>query len=495
MGKTSNIISIPVKADVEGAISQLLSDFKNIGNLGLDEEIRKEVKNAEKEVKNLGKAFNSYANQKVDTKQFDKAQANLLSRVEAVEKETSVLKNSLTSLMTTLSKTGDTAFSKELNKILEGMQKLNTVTNQVTDSFNQVGSNTKKPSIDTVLKQLQGASKALKDIQNDLKSTEIRTKDIINVTDFEQAAQDYIDLIEKIRSTRNKLNEYSKKETLTGSDITNIINLEKELSAAQKEFNGLYKGLEKDYDRKFTGLKNKSNEYVKNLQSEVEQIFKDSAKQINTYLENIAKQQNELQQKIGANTNKNTNTKKKTKNEEMNLTKEEEEALRPDMKISTKPSTLLTDATKIINYVNENLKDKPIEAEVVLTTEWGTRKHNELLKKFQQQIDGLNNKSTKKEFQETIDEISRSFGNEIDLKFNSNFKDELDTVKTQIDAIRQDLQTSIKFKVNPQLDEKGTNKLQKQLDAIAKKLVLTINNIEIGEEALNKAQKKTGQDK
>ena len=439
MSRDSRSITLDFHANMSPLLQEMSKELSKIKSTGVSSAVNKDIDKIEAEISELSKAIDEVSNKKVNTSTFANFEKNIIARVEAVEKEINNLVNTSKTLLDTLSSADKSDFDSFLNKIKSSLEQVVQITNTTADSLKSLGN----VSIETT--GLQNLLSLLKEFQK-IEDEEVGIS--VNYESFDEYKKQLILLFNQLNQTYKKI-----KSIDTSTDIGKIdeAKLKNEFAAKAQLFNALYeqasnkfgdsgfsKRLTKDEERTLISLSNSVNKWMSNL-----------SRNVADNIESIREKLNDL------------------KAESLKDDPTKERGSIP-VKLSPKAFTSLKNQIKeLLDRIQPWLMDNPIEVPLSMTTEWGTRKQNELLKQFQAQIDSLSSETDMSEFQKLIDKIEESFGTQIEIKYKSYFDDEVKAVRAGISALREEVKN--KFEINPTFKIKDSqfNKIKEQLEELS----------------------------
>ena len=429
-------ISVGLTADIRDFLSNLQKQFGNLKGLGLDKAAEKDVNNIMGMLKDLSKSISDLGGSKVNTSSFAKAQKEIMDKVQALETRTAALEENMASLVSTMSQADGGRFADQMKEIAQTMNAVSEATQKTVSSLSNF-SNDATNRIDTIKSNLQALETILETVNKDFNVE-------MNFTSFKDAKNYLVNLYGDIQKAKKEASEIVPS---TDDDV-------KRLAIVQQKIVELIRTFSEVYDQQLNG--NFAEQF-----EEATLVFKEGGKNIEKPFDALETNLDNTLKKIVENVKGSIRTARaeiesladakidSTISSDGVGISQNGRGLTVPLDISTKSSTLVKRAIEIINVVNDNLKDNPVRAEIVLTTEWGTRKSNELLKQFQTQIDSLSAETDVSELRKLSEEISSSFGNEINLKFKSNFDKEQKAIQKGIADLKRDIRKGLE--VNPRL--------------------------------------------
>ena len=430
-------ISIGLTADIQDFIKNLQNQFGSLKGLGLDKAAKTDIDNIMKMLNDLSKSISNLGGSKVNTSTFAKAQKEILDKVQMLEARTNALEQNMASLISTMSKADGGKFANQMKEIAQTMEMVSESTQRTVNSISSF-SNESTGRIDSLKANLVDLERIIETFNKDF---DVK----MDFTSF-KAARDYlVKLYTDIQSLKKEATSIG--TPTTDEDVRKLAVLQQKIVELSRTFEEVY---DQQLDGPFASQFEKATIAFKKGDEEIKRSFDDLEENLDATMQSIV------------NNVKNSIRVAKTEIESLADAKidsaistdssgvsQNGRGLTVPLDISTKSSTLLKRAIEIINVVNDSLKDSPVHAEVVLTTEWGTRKSNELLKQFQSQIDSLSTEADVSELRKLSEEISASFGNEINLKFKSNFDKEQKAIQKGIADLKRDIRKGLE--VNPRL--------------------------------------------
>lgn len=447
------VIRIPLETDVQGFVADIKKQIKGVKDLGLDVD----TSSLENALDSYLDAFKKISNQKLNTSSFTKAQESVVKEIDALKQRTSALESGFASLIDVMKNAEGGKFANSLQDIKQNMQSLYDVTAQTVGAIQQIG------NVNGGTSTLEKTLSVLKEVQN-VKSYKASDDEIFG--DFKTAKNNLIQLYNEIIKKRTEL---ANMPVNTDDDRLKVAEMQKEVSELSEKWKGIfsanYDKFEDSFDAYILKIGN-ANRSFDNLSETVEKTLNSIRDNVDTNVSYIEKSLNVLSS--------------------INATSEDKSALGDiHVKVATTPKGLKTQLTNLLESVQPYLDENPLEVGVTIATEWGTRRNKELLKQFQQQIDNLSEDTDVSALRNLYEDIQKSFGNEINLKFKSNFDEEQNAIRAGVAALKAEIKN--KFTLNPTISKTAADKMQTQLDAIAKNLVLSISQVRLTDDAIESA--------
>lgn len=453
-------ISVGLTADIQDFIKNIQTQFGNLKGLGLDKAAKGDIDNIMKMLNDLSKSMASLGGSKVNTSTFAKAQKEIIDKVQALEIRTNALEENMASLVSTMSKADSGKFANALKDINDNMQKLQTTTVNTVDAIQQI-SQVNTSGLQQEVTSLEKLAKTIESItEGDVKSVKLDSNIDSIVADLTKLSDKYDELQYELSKTDVGAEKYSQ--------------LRAQLVETAKSFQELYTSMQLSVKGNIADTAGDvfiNGEKLSNIADWMIDDLTDLKEEVSSRIvainEEILKVGNIPVQQVSS------RIQSATKNN----------ALTVPIDISTKSSTLLNRALKIIETVNNGLADKPIEAQLVLTTAWGTRKNKALLNQFQEQIDNLSKETDVTELKKLADSITTSFGDEIDLKFKSNFTEEVQAITKGISALKKEIGRNLVINPRFKLNDEDLEKYKEQLKEITDSIRITIADTQKSEKA------------
>lgn len=452
-------IDIGLFADVDKLINSISSKLSNAKTLGLDKAAANDIKNIESMVDDLKRGISDISHTKVNTSSFAKAQKEIIDRVTLLEERTSALEQNLTSLVTTLSKADGSNLSQVLQGLVTDMNALSTATK---NTMNEIGSAVSTGS----KKELSKLSDALESVINAAE----QTPKVTNFKKIETAIEGILKAYDEYFEVKTKIDDLQDSGINTVEDQKQLAALQKELIVLGNTFNTI---IDKSAQKFGPDIYSKSlgaGMTFESMSLNIERTMEEIVRNVSVQRKNV---ENEIQQMTST----------------LSKSGDERDTHEVEVKVVTTKKGLTTQLRELLDSVKPYLDENPVEVPISFKTDWGTKQSNKLLKDFQSKIDALAADTDVSELNGLLDEVRKSFSNELGLRFTSNFDKERKAITTGLSALRREVKT--KFDINPniELTESAATKTQKQLDKISKQLVLSIGKIELSETASEKINK------
>ncbi len=451
-------ISVGLTADIQDFLSNLQKQFGNLKGLGLDKAAEKDVNNIMGMLKDLSKSISDLGGSKVNTSSFAKAQKEIMDKVQALETRTSALEKNMTSLVSTMSHADGGKFANQMKEIAQTMDAVSEATQRTVSSLSNF-SNDAASRIDTIKSNLQALETILETVNKDFNVE-------MNFTSFKDAKNYLVNLYGDIQKAKKEASEIVPS---TDDDVKRLAVVQQKIVELIRTFSEVYdQQLNGNFAEQFEEATLVFKEGGKNVERPFDVLETNLDKTLKNIVENvkgsIRTARAEIESLDNAVVGEGTGTSIGQGNRGLTV----------PLDISTKSSTILKRAIEIINVVNDNLKDNPVRAEVVLTTEWGTRKSNELLKQFQSQIDSLSAETDVSELRKLSEEISASFGNEINLKFKSNFDNEQKAIQKGIANLKREIKKGLEVNPKFKIADEDLAEFKTQINEITETLRVTV---------------------
>lgn len=449
MAYNGAVIDIPLTSDVEGFIANIKSQLKKTNQLGLEVD----TSNLEKALQSFLEAYQKIANTKLNTSTFVKAQETLSREIDNLRERTDALETGFAGLISVMEKTDGGKFASEISEIKQAMSDLNTITISTTNAISSL--NNKENNISA----LQQTVVLLKEIQslNDKKVGDVKVAD-----NFKTAKKELINLFNEITKKKKELTSI---EVVSDEDKQKVASLQKELTEMALTWQKMYSINSESFEENFTGAIVNMGETKKTFEN-LSDIVDNTITSIRNNVEsNLSYLENSLKTVTGIN--------------ELN------NGASVSVNLATTTKGLIDQLQRLLESVQPYLDKNPLEVNVSIATEWGTRRNKELLKQFQTQIANLSENTNVEEFSKIYEDIQKSFGNEINLKFKSNFDEEQKAIRAGVVALKSEI--GKKFELNPKISKEAVTNLQTQLDKLSNKLVLSIDTVKLTEGAIKDA--------
>lgn len=476
MGKKA-VIDVGIRIDVKDQLRDIANQIDALA-ASAGKGISKATANEMSEIKGVIKDIQSQVDKinygKVSTKTFEAANKTIMSQIENLEKRTSALELGMKGLIDTMSQAEGGKFAGELANLSTLMSNFTQDTRnalEVAQEFQktvQKSGGTANIVNDKDVQKLEEEKNKLEAIMGLISgkrrsSVKIPTGDFKALDKTINAAIKAYEELEELESSKSKKNKNQGR----------ILELQREL--------GIYYSKLKDVlnnkDFKLSGqLADSFNEEF----THIEQILKSRESSIRERI-------NSITEMLSSSTAEAAKGISNTGGAEYN---EEKNKVTVPMKISTSPTTLLKEAERIIDSVNANLKNEPLEIEFKLISGYSSKKTNQALKQFQGEIDALEDGLVKDEFQDIYNKIAKDFNKEIALKVDTkHIKDAAEETKKLMTQIQKTLNDKLAIHPRVEFTSEETAMIQASLDKVADNITLTINNITLSDEVTQKLEK------
>ena len=468
-GRTATV-DIALKLNLSEVIAQLNSIKAAAKNIGNDSSIGKNLENQIKSLtasaEKLQADLENVKLGKVSSAKFTSTINEINSSIYMLQARTAALESAMQSLISGMSAADGGKFSGMLDEMRASMAATITMATQTADALkginDAVGNNANIKITDT--KGLADSTKQLQDYISILNKANDMEFDMDEKLFNNKSAEDRI---KQFKRFATELSEYQKKLSGMSETDPGYLNIIEKASTKAKAFsaiqNRIYESL--GSDNKFGGI---GIDAIDNFASQGMTAISKLESAAQKYLSNL---NNEIQT-IGG-------------------TAEKGEALSLNIPINLEQTTgdIVAKVTKAISAAQKIVSAHPLELEIQFTSGYGTKKNRGLIKQFQEKVNNMTDGASKAEFQSLIDDITKGFGNALNVKINT---DELDQANEKVRTIISDIKTQLNedalkdfsielTKVTVADDVKAA--LQSDLTDIGKNLEIVIDNIKLGDNA------------
>lgn len=454
MGYNGAVIDIPLTSDVEGFVSNIKSQLGKVKNVG----IKVDTKSLEDALDAYLKTFKEISNQKLNTGTFSKAQKEISTEIDSLRRRTEALEEGMASLIDVMSGADGGKFASELSTIKQNMLDLSDATRQTVSAVSQLTGN---GNID----ELKSLSKALSDVVNaynaDTNTTQKFKSEKAAISAVVKAYEEYNDIYDKIDSLED-----------SGIDTTakqkELANLQEQLVKTGKAITELMDVAGEKFGTSFHENQDPFGSYFKDIYASIVETTK-------KIVDTVRTRRNEIEQEL-------KKVQQPSTSQGISAT---EQSAKIEAKIATTTKGLKTQLQNLLDSVQPYLDENPLEVNVTLASGWGTRKNAELIKQFQAQIDAISEQTDVSQIEKLLNDINKSFGDEISLKFKSNFDEEQKAIRAGIASLKAEVGN--KFELNPKISKDAATKLQAQLNELSKKITLKVSEIQLDDSAIQQA--------
>lgn len=454
MGYNGAVIDIPLTSDVEGFVSNIKSQLGKVKNVG----IKVDTKSLEDALDAYLKTFKEISNQKLNTGTFSKAQKEISTEIDSLRRRTEALEEGMASLIDVMSGADGGKFASELSAIKQNMLDLSDATRQTVSAVSQLTGNGN-------VGDLKSLSKALSDVINaynaDTNTTQKFKSEKAAISAVVKAYEEYNDVYDKIDSLED-----------SGIDTTakqkELANLQEQLVKTGKAITELMDVAGEKFGASFHENQDPFGSYFKDIYASIVETTK-------KIVDTVRTRRNEIEQEL-------KKVQQPSTSQGISAT---EQSAKIEAKIATTTKGLKTQLQNLLDSVQPYLDENPLEVNVTLASGWGTRKNAELIKQFQAQIDAISEQTDVSQIEKLLNDINKSFGDEISLKFKSNFDEEQKAIRAGIASLK--VEVGNKFELNPKISKDAATKLQAQLNELSKKITLKVSEIQLDDSAIQQA--------
>lgn len=435
-GKNSAMVNVAIRLDksIYSDLGQLSDYLNNLGkNTNISDSMRKEIDDVLSQIAELDKKIQSVGHAKVSNNTYRNDMENLRSEVAAIEERTSILEQSILSLIKSLKTSDNGAFVNNLNEIQSAMEKATTTAKGMAASIKGVGDS-------------------------------ISSGSSVQIFD-EGSLKEQSDLLEKIIKRFDKLvnNPYGKKFQLNdvfkdyGEDAEKVF---KSLEGYVSKYNAVSSSLGKlnigtdEYNKalrnaavyasKIADLMHTLDEHGSiKLYDDAQSLIKPLFSSIDTFRESAESQRQSINKELEA----------------VSYGIAKSGAQQIVVPIVLEPATgrgLASKATKIIDVAQNAIGKERIEVVLDFISPFKTKKASDALKKFQEQINSVPELSNKEEITKLVKDVENGYNGifqSIKKGFESNpvtitprikfDEDEINHIKESVNSFSKELKTII----------------------------------------------------
>lgn len=483
------VINVGFTSDIDSLIREIKTKFGNM-DVGLTAQFEAEIKEIYKLMEQMSKGVKNIMSGKLNTTTFNKAQADLLKKVNELEIRTTALEEGMSSLINTMSKADGGKFASQIQDASRAMQNFRDVTKDTVDAIADVN------------KAAAGAADINfvdKDQIKDLKEYIKLLKEIRTAADKDSTLANPKDTKEAIKQIDILYNKYmdlfSEMEDIEDNGIASIAD-ERKLAAVQKQLVELgsiindYVGKSADlFGDDFWDSIIPNSGVLGNLVDGIDETLEKIEKSVKIRIKNVSAEINQLESV--ATETAGTEIKKQLDSGSEKLT--------IPVELGTKVDTLVKRALEVIESIQSKIDQNPVEVNMVFVSGYKSRKNQEILEQLQQQINEMTDGVVKGDLTSLLKNINQQFSNDLNLHIKSDVDDTEKKVRAGIKRMQQAINDA-DFYISPNVELQNTeiDRLQSELDKAAKGLILTLTNVRIdpggksGKGAEVKAEKKTG---
>jgi TP901 family phage tail tape measure protein len=450
-------IKIPITLDkpIDEFIGNIRKSLGNVKNMGLNVD----TSNIEEALDSYLDAYKKISSTKVNTGTFNKAQQELSKEIDNLKERTETLEKGLVSLVDVMSKTDGGRFANDLKELKQDMQGLANATGEAVAAIQHM------TDIREDSTSLRETLTILKEIQN-MKTS---GKESGAFGSFKEARKELIALYKDITAKKNEL---ANLEIITDDDKLRAAQLQKEITSMSLAWKEMYTANSNAFGDDFANIEKNSVKMASGTKKTLENLFDAVDEILGNIRENVDQNARYIRESLGL-------------LDSINSVESDKNTLSVHAKLGTTVKGLTTQFSNLLDSVQSYLDSNPLEVGVTIATDWSTRRNKELLKQFQEKINNLSDGTEVSELRNLYNDIQKTFGNEINLKFKSNFDEEQKAIRAGVTSLKAEI--GKKFELNPKFGKDTVTKLQAQLDKISQKMVLTIDQVKLSDGAIQAA--------
>lgn len=469
MPRGNPVINVSLASDVGAFIKDIKRQLGTLGNTGVDlglaDSVKTEINAIEKLLDGLQKTMNTISGTKLNSSTFNSFQKQIGEQIDALDKRTTALETNMEGLMKTMSQSDGGQMSSNLQNVRQNMDALCESTQKTVEAIGEIQNIARTNSNIQIVDATKsiGDLKALKSLAEGITKQFDKEPKFTKPKNIEEAVESINKLTNEYDELDDKIYELDEKEDRTFEDSRKLLEYKNKLVEIGRTIQRIY---DYGYEEGFSGIQ-QFDTLAESLENFLEKIQKDTK----SYVSNI----NQELSRIGQNSQAALPSSDSIGKGHNGLT--------VPIGLRTTSKGLLSECLKLLTAVQNKLSDMPLEVDLALTTKWGTKRNKELLKTFQEQINGLTDQSNIAEFQDLYNKVAKSFGDEIGIKIGSN----IDVVEKQIIKSISKLRKEIKdnpLNIDLSFDVNAENKaaLQAALTDITSDVVVTIKKVKFAKE-------------
>lgn len=457
-------IDVPVRIKLDQSISRQLNALaQRLQNIKISDNISEGVKKgaskASAQVSDLQKQIQKISKDKVDVSSFDQLQ----SKVRELQSTVSNLQTIMSGFVEIMSNASRaSSFQSMINGLQQDMKSLSQETEKTVSAIKEINNATSgKADIRLVDKQeLSESLSILNEVQDKLGK-----KATININPETKNVDNVISSYKKVASDASKIYSSILSELTSGN--MNSINFDKLL-------------------QKYSGYALKAKAYANTLKKLYNTDVMTSSKgnvsefasRFNQEFSNV---QNIVRARILAVNDSISGSLMNGK------TASKTGRLVIPIELSTNQGNLTKKVETILQGVQNSVRNKPIEVQIELASKTKSKTFNRALKKFQQNVDNLQDESARAQMQGLVDTLSKGYGTDITVSLRKSFDRVSDEIRGLISTLREQLTDKPLQIPDIVFSQDAINKARSQIDDISDQLKKSL------QESLQKAA--TGTDK
>lgn len=452
MSKNSAVVSVGLRIDsseIDRLYVKLASQFSNIGNNAeISDGLKNQFKQILDNVDELSEKVRGLGKSKLNSDTFTGFKSGIFEQINLLDQRTTVLETTMKGLINTLSTDAGSAMANSLKELMKTMNQTTSIARGMVTTIDSVQSVVGKKDIVNIVDEgaLSQQLNALKKLQETV--SKIRDED---VDPLEIDFKDKNDAIDEYKKSVNDfINSVKKLNNMKASDLGYDKALQEAVELGEK-MSGISSAITESFDYKQIGrsLENafgSADKYIDELVG----IVRGRVKSVETELNAI-----KAEPKAEAQKDKSGKTTGYT----------------IPIEVSTSAKVLAAKVSSIIKTVQNSVDKEAIQIELQLITPSQTKKANAALKKFQEQVNGISDDTTREEMQKIVNEIKKGFGREITANLKTSFDDVATSIRTTINGIKDELKKN-PIKIHPDIEfaEEDIKKLREQVEEVTKTL-------------------------
>lgn len=447
-------IDVPVRIKLDQSISRQLNALaQRLQNIKISDNISEGVKKgaskASAQVSDLQKQIQKISKDKVDVSSFDQLQ----SKVRELQSTVSNLQTSMSGFVEIMSNASRaSSFQSMINGLQQDMKSLSQETEKTASVIKEINNVTSgKADIRLVDKQeLSESLNILNEVQDKLGRK--ATKATINVNPEIKNVDNVISSYKKVASGASKIYSSILSESTSGN--MNSINFDKLLQQYS------------EYALKAKAYANTLNKlYNTNVITSSKGNVSEFASRFNQEFSNV---QNIVRARILAINDSISGSLMNGK------TASKTGRLVIPIELSTNQGNLTKKVETILQGVQNSVRNKPIEVQIELASKTKSKTFNRALKKFQQNVDNLQDESARSQMQGLVDTLSKGYGTDITVSLRKSFDRVSDEIRGLINTLREQLTDKPLQIPDIVFSQDAINKARSQIDDISDQLKKTL---------------------
>lgn len=434
--------------DIDKILSNLAQEFNDLGtNINISDNFKKQIEDMVKQIEELQSKMTNLQKTNVSRVEFGNLKLDILGQISTLEQRTSMLESAMSGLVKTMSDVDGGNITSVMEQIRTNMDQASSSATGLINAIGTISSSAGRgvnvniindealKSDITVLEDYKKRINIL--LKNDYEAKPI---DIVDEDDFKRQFQIIID-------EYNRLFAIFKKKPNDIGVISQLINLTERIN----DFD--------DYSLSNFDSESPMAQIISNVQQKlpgklnrIREVVNGSIVAINRELGTLGS--NPKYTPRGGSGGGYT----------------------IPIDVSTDSNTLANRVIKIIEAAQSRVDGNPIEVELQLISPYQTKKFNNALKDFQEQVGKIQNDKAKERMEAVLENIQKGFASQISVNLVSSISDAAKAMRFILADLKNELKNN-PVVINPRLeftDEEVAN-MQKQVSDVSKKLALKLS--------------------